>query len=317
MRYYTKEWYELMQRQHYTMNLTPVPDRTYSRKEIQAFYQQDLDAFVDRDREVYNEPPSIDWADELLLPDKFYPEMFYFTDETTGEHFHPQTPEIARKYLEAELEYYMEQFQNRPPFDLQGEIQCFRECYQNKLRHSWKQYPQWAQELLDRRLLALDRVPQSIYDRLKAEEETNRAALNSIEEEAKLVLTAQEIPEHIRSQFHFHDSSLLYLKKHGRDWALTMNVFFGWPQSSDTPYTRVNFCQVSAMKREPGLVLRPRKNSNGELSSNCQYLYDELYKTADGYEVHMLLWTRKGLRELTICCADITFENNLLLFKED
>ena len=317
MRYYTKEWYDLTQKQHYTLNLTPVPDRAYSKKELQAFYQQDLAAFLEQERAVYEEPPTIDWAEDLLLPGKFCPEMFCFTDEATGEHFHPQTPEIARKYLEAELERRMEQFQNRPPFDLQGEIQCFRECYQNKLRYSWKQYPHWAQELLDRQLLALDRVPQSIYDRLKSEEDANRAALISIEAEARRVLIAQEIPERIRSQFHFHDSSLLYLKKHGKNWALTMNVCFGWPQSADTPYTRVTFRQVSAMEREPGLVLRPRKNSHGELSSNCQYLYDELYKTDNGYKVHMLLWTRKGLRELTICCADITFENNLLLFKED
>ena len=311
MRYYTKEWYDLIQRQHYTSNLTPVPDRVYTEQELQAFYQQDLDAFVERDRTAYNEPPSIDWADDLLHPDKFYPEMFCFTDESTGESFHPQTPEIARKYLEAELEHYLKQFHNRPPFDLQGEIQCFRECYRNKLRYSWKSYPLWAQELLDRRLLALDRIPQPIYDRLKTEEEANRAAVIAIEKEAEQVLSAQDIPPEIRRSFHFHDSDLLFLKKRGKNLELLMNTH------NQEPYTTVTFHTVSFFFREPGIILRTKLNRKGELTSHCTYLYDELYKTENGYEVHMLLSACGCPKELTICCKSITFETISQLAKED
>lgn len=313
MQYYTKDWYNLMQRQHYTSNLTPVPDRIYTDKDIQSFYQQDLDAFVKQEKAVYEEPPSMEWAEDLLRPEKFYPEMFYFTDKITGEHFHPQTPEIARIYLQKELDEYLEQFHRRPPFDLQGEIQCFRECYQNKLHHSWKRYPLWAQELLDRRLLALDRVPQPIYDRLKAEEEVNRAAFAAIEEEAGSVLAAQDIPARIRDTFHFHDSVLLYLNKRGKNRELTMNTY----SCEKTPYVKVIFHEVTSFYREPGLILRTGINRDGELTSHCHYLYDELYKTTEGYEVHMLISTRHGQKYLTIGCADITVENNLPLCKED
>ena len=44
MKYYTKEWYELMQRQHYTSGLHKIPDKTYFDQEIQAFYDADLAA---------------------------------------------------------------------------------------------------------------------------------------------------------------------------------------------------------------------------------------------------------------------------------
>lgn len=82
MQYYTKDWYNLMQRQHYTSNLTPVPDRIYTDKDIQSFYQQDLDAFLESERACHDDPPSIRRADDLLMPETFDPESFLFTNET-------------------------------------------------------------------------------------------------------------------------------------------------------------------------------------------------------------------------------------------
>ena len=34
MKYYTKEWYDLMQKQHYTSGMTVVPDKEYTEDEI-------------------------------------------------------------------------------------------------------------------------------------------------------------------------------------------------------------------------------------------------------------------------------------------
>ena len=79
MKFYTKEWYELMQRQNYTSGLKKIPDKVYSDEDIQAFYDKDLKAEVARDRRIHNTPPGpYDWEDELLLPDRFTPETFLF-----------------------------------------------------------------------------------------------------------------------------------------------------------------------------------------------------------------------------------------------
>ena len=62
------------------------------------------------------------------------------------------------------------------------------------------------------------------------------------------------------------------------------------------------------LDRERGLVLRPRRDGEGLLISNCQYLYEELYRTGQGYEVHMLLWTPSALRYLTVGCRSVDIQ---------
>ena len=75
MKFYTKEWYELMQRQNYTSGLKKIPDKVYTDDDIQAFYDKDLKAEVAHDRKIHNTPPGpYDWEDELLLPDRFTPD---------------------------------------------------------------------------------------------------------------------------------------------------------------------------------------------------------------------------------------------------
>lgn len=306
MKYYTKEWYELMQRQHYTSGLKKIPDKTYSDQEIQAFYDADLAEEVDNDRKIHNTPPDYAWAERLLDPANFHPHNFLFENEETGELFQPETPEIARQYIERELKERTEAFAKRPPFDPTETIKCFKDCYKNMVRYGDLGYPQWVRDSVDKRLLALHRVPKSVYKRLKKEEAENQRAFNKIMSEAALVLKKQDIPEEIKAQFRFHDADLLALKKVGSDAELYLRKDGGWPEGT-TPYIKIIFKNVSKLDREKGFALRPKADEHGELSSSCQYLYNELYRTSDGYEVHILLWTRKALRYLTICCEDICF----------
>jgi len=316
MRYYTKEWYDLMQRQNYTCGLKKIPDKVYSDQETHAFSDRDLQAEIEHDRRIHTAPSDYRWAERLLQPDNFQPEHFLFFDSETGTEFHPETPEIARSWLQKEKEAADREIAQRPPFDPAETIACFREFYRSELRYCLSRLPDWVAGTVDPRLLALHRCPESIWKRLRKEEQANRRAFRKIEANAAAVLNNQEIPEAIRSQFHFHDSNLLSFRKIRSDYALTMRICFDWPQNTETPYIKVIFRQVSLVEREPGWRLRPRKDRNGEYGSNCWYLYDELYKLDSGYEVHMLLRTRTGLRTLTVRCRDIEFENNLQLSTE-
>ncbi len=254
MKYYTKEWYQLMQRLHYTSGLTKIPDKIYSEQEIQAFYDHDLQKEITHDRKFYE----------------------------TGSYTPADT------------------------------IDCFQDCYKKLLRYGGLHYPQWVCDTVDKRLLALNRMPASAYDQLRKEERVNQQAFQKIMDAAAVDLEKQDIPQEIRSQFHFHDADLLALKKVGHDYQLTLRKDGGWPEGT-TPYIRIHFQNVSRVEREKGFALRPRYNEYGELCSSCQYLYDELYKTDEGYEVHILLWTPKALRYLTICCEDICLEDNITL----
>ena len=56
MKFYTKEWYELMQRQNYTSGMKKIPDKIYTDDEIKAFYDKDLKDEIAHDREIHNTP---------------------------------------------------------------------------------------------------------------------------------------------------------------------------------------------------------------------------------------------------------------------
>lgn len=313
MKFYTKEWYDLMQHQSYTSGLKKIPDKAYTDEEIKAFYDKDLKEEIARDRKIHNTPPRThDWEDELLAPDRFSPDIFLFENEETGKLFHPETPEIARHYLEQARRRAQEQFAARPPFDPAETITCFRDCYRAQLRYGTAHFPQWVQESVDKRLLALNRIPESAYKRLKKEEQTNQRAFNKIMTKATTVLEQQDIPEDIRSQFYFHDAAVLAIKKVRSDAELYLRKDGGWPDDT-TPYIKIIFKNVQRFDREKGFSLRPKFDAHGELCTGCTYLYDELYQTEDGYEVHMLLWTPKALRYLTIRSKDIQFEDNIPL----
>ena len=86
----------------------------------------------------------------------------------------------------------------------------------------------------------------------------------------------------------------------------------GWIGNA-TPYIKIVFKNIQQFDREKGFSLRPKLDADGDLRTSCTYLYDELYRTEDGYEIHMLFCTPKNLRYLTICCEDIRFEDNIAL----
>ena len=311
MKFYTKEWYELMQRQGYTSGLKKIPDKVYTDEEIKAFYEGDLKEEITRDRKIHNTPPCVcDWEDELLAPDRFTPDTFLFESEETGELFHPETPEIARYYLEQARQRAQEQFAARPPFDPAETIECFRDCYKAQLRYGTAHFPKWLQESVDKRLLALNRISESAYKRLKKEEQVNRRAFEKIMTKAAAVLEQQNIPYEIHSRFCFHDAAVLAIKKVRSNVELYLRKDGGWPGDT-TPYIKVTFKNVQRFDREKGFSLRPKLNENGDLRTGCIYLYDELYRIQNGYEVHMLFWTPKALRYLTICSEDVKFEDNI------
>lgn len=310
MRYYTKDWYELMQNLHYVSGMTVIPDKEYTDTEIQAFYDADLAEEIEHDRELYHTPPMQINLEHLLEPDVFSPDMFLFEDEATGKLYYPETVEEAGIVLEKKKSDDEDRFAMRPPFNPAETIQCFEECYRGLLKYGMNGYPEWIRPFIDPRLSALGRMTEGAYHRLKKLEDENQAAFDEINRQAEEVLMQQDIPEDIRSRFCFHDANVLALKRSGKDVYLYLRKDGGWMEPM-TPYIKVVLKNVSFIDREKGMVLRKRKNEDGEYTSNYTYLYDELYRTKTGYEVHMLLWSFRHLRYLTIGCEDIEFEDNI------
>lgn len=310
MKYYTKEWYGLMQRQFGPSGLRKVPDKEYSHREIREFYEKALAEELERDREIYDTPPSFDWAEKLLARDTFAPENFLFEEADTGRLHHPKTPEEARALLEAERKEQEARFASRPPFNPAETVECFRQCWRMGLRHGAEGFPDWVGQTVDRRLLALGMLPESAYARLDRESAACRKEFRQIEEKAQKELESQNLPEGLRESICFHDAYVLAMERTGADARLLLRKDGSWPGGS--PYAGIRFLGVTELFREKGLVFR-KKAVDGEFLSNCQYLYDELYRTAEGYELHMLLWTQHALRYLTVRCRDIQVDTDAAL----
>lgn len=163
-------------------------------------------------------------------------------------------------------------------------------------------FPDWVKDKVDIRLIALDYLPKSVYDRLKTEQKQNKAAFDKIEREARktLVKESKKIPERIKSEFGFHDGSVLSIKQIGVDLVMMIEVD-GIPFEGGTPYVRVTFTNGKIIERDENIEADDVR---------CTWLYDELYKTEIGYEAHMLL-TNKDLCYLTISCDDLVIERNI------
>ena len=312
MRFYTKEWYELMQHHDDTMCMKRIPDKDYSDKEIKALFEKKLKAEIARDRREHNSPPFFPDLSEQLTPESFDPQAWLVFPENE-EPRHPISAEEVRSQLERDRRQAEENFANRPPFDPGESEALFREGYESRLHNSRWRFPAWVCQQVDRRLLALDLLPDGAFRRLKEEGKQNRKAIRKIERAAEKELGRQQIPDRIRDTFHFHDSALLSLRKRGRNYEMLMRKDGGWVGEGVTPYIKVIFVDAILLERERGLTPRTRMDGDGTLWSNCICLYHEMYSIKNGYEVHMMFTIRTWSEPayLTVKCHDICFEDNI------
>ena len=312
MRFYTKEWNGLVQHQDDTMCMKRIPDKDYSDKEIRALFEKKRRAEIARDRREHNRPPFFLDLSEQLTPENFDPEAWLVFPENE-EPRHPISAEEVRLQMERDRKQAEENFANRPPFDPAESEALFREGYESRLHNSRWAFPAWVCQQVDRRLLALDLLPDSVFRRLKEEGKQNRKAIRKIERAAEKELSRQQIPDRISEAFLFHDSNLLSLRKCGRNYEMLLRKDGGWFGEGVTPYIKVIFTDAVLLEREKGLTPRPRMHEEGTLCSNCIFLYHELYSMPAGYEVHMMFAIRgwSKLAYLTVRCRDILFEDNI------
>ncbi|MDE6293671.1 MAG: DUF4085 domain-containing protein [Clostridiales bacterium] len=307
MKYFTKEWYDLMQQLHYTLCMRPIADKDYTDAEIEALYKRKLAASIRHDRKEYNAPPQpveIDF-DNCSLDD-----FVWFDGEKL---VYPKSMDEVKQNYEEEYRRAKKEFELRPPFDESGTVKMFERMYEGGLEHGYSNFPDWVKDKADVRLIALGYLPKSVYDRLKAEQKRNRAEFNKINRAAEKTLRkqAKEIPERISRHFGFHDGSVISFQNIDDDVVMIIKVD-GIAIENETPYARITFVGGEVIERDGHLKFARRKvDYDGEQhDAYCTWLYEGLYKTEDGYEAHMLL-TEGELGYLTIRCKDIQIEFNV------
>lgn len=220
------------------------------------------------------------------------------------------TAEIRALYkerMEKDLEELRE-LTDDEPFDEEEERKRFSERYRHNIRSVKTFCPEWMRNAVDRRLLGLMLLPGAAYERYEAECHALREANEAMYREYERVRLAQNVPEGITSALDLHDASLLSLRKAGRGLVMTVNK--GWSDGDGSSvYRRVNFKNAEILERDKGLLPRKTIGRDGQFFSWTDFLYCEVYRREERFEVHIMFFNDWKLPYLTVTCGGVDHED--------
>ena len=285
MKYYNKEWYELIGKAHYTDGFEQIEDKEYTEEDILELYNKKLKAEIELAREEYNTPPDFEEFEDILDEEL---ESWLLIDEQSGNVKEPISKEEILKSIELEKQQAIKEFEQREEFDENIIIEDFKELYNERLKEE-ELLPKWVYEKVDKRIIVLDYLPKSVYDKLHKEENETIKKLEQINMEASEVLDKQNIPEDIIEEFRFHDSLIKSFEKNNNDYEMSLDSY---DMFSENENKKIIFKNAEIIELE---------EFDDEYT---YYLYEEIYSVETGYEVHMMVWSN-GLKYITLKCEDI------------
>lgn len=292
MRYHTKEYYTLMMSLGTVDAYEPVVDREYSDEEIEELYQQALDKYIEEERADYDEPP------ELLI---------YEDDENDEDDEEYEACEDDEEEDEDEvidIEFILDEYVNREPFDENEAAEEFEEMYNDNLEEPDEDLPEWVREQVDPRILAMYFIPEKIYRKLAEQDEINEERFDELDERADEALEKlrEELPKNYRRFMdileELEDMPVIDARTNGDKLELTI---LGWDDEGDEEEFVLRFTGVELIEDE-GVQINTWEDEDEDTDSDCELLYSELYMTDGRPEIHML-FDNNGLKYLTFTCA--------------
>ncbi|SLK13018.1 MULTISPECIES: DUF4085 family protein [unclassified Paenibacillus] len=285
MRYLTKEWYELCQRTglHFGMRVhrgayeldEALFLRRYKRKEKE---------YIELQREMYNTDP------RFLLEQNghvFVPAEKFFSGNEISEDDKKvyQMPAEERERIEKLIAEY----DVRPPFEeLQHRI-AFKDMQEWDYKHQEERLPKEIYEqIVDIRLFTLGYCTREILLQLKKQSAENTIEMDRVSKEYREAILAQDIPDEIRSRVQFHDCTVTELLT-GEEVVIRFDTSGGF-----TNMNKLTLIAPEIIKREGEIV-------------GSYWLYQELYRIDNGYELHVLFYG-ENMPELIVRCEDILAE---------
>lgn len=314
MKYYTKEWHNLFEALGTADLFEPVLDKHYTDEEIEDLYQEMMDKYVQEEHDNYDEPPYFitDEQDEID-PDDFDPEDYLVGDiDEDGNEFNLHHPADLRELLEfekKEMEAELREYENRPPFDEEEARREFEEDYRDNLEEPDEDIPQWVRDEVDPRLIAMGVLPEGVYKKLMAQEEKMQERFDALDE------AADEALEEMYAQMPDEYTDLLddmdnldgdYVTGcEMSDGDLTVTLA-GWDEDGEDVINRIVMSDAEIIEDE-GLSITSGTDEDGDIESDCDLLYHEVYWSDDRFEVHMM-FENHGLRYLTVRCGSLSIE---------
>ncbi len=270
MKYLTKEWYKISNLTDLHFDLEAIDEAADKDDDLfRSLYEDKEYQFVEEDRAEYDFDP------RELFDEGYFPEDFDMQEFLVEE--------------AAFVEQTISDYDNREPFSEEYSKKIFAQIYDLRLKQIQEDLPKEIyKQIADPRVFALGFTTSEIYEAVRDFSVQNNRYTQKILEEYEEIARQQNIPRSLRQRLDFHDCKIIGWLTQGTDLVLTLDNEGGF-----TDDNRITFRDVTVL--------------NDENILNLFWIYEELYKTKDGYEIHILC-DGDRLAELSLLCSDIRIE---------
>lgn len=279
--YMTKAWYKTMQNTSFHLLLrVSKKAKVFSEDYFKKLYKSEEKAWLRLQEDV----SKVKFEDIYL--DEFQAE------DADGRPLEPvEFEETKREYFKMREQACLN-FSDTPAFDPEQEKKNFKRVFRYNFKHLKENLPDAIlQKIADIRVLALNCASSDIKKEITTYCKTNKKAI-----ELATKAYWNEYKKNFKSgepafagNFNFHDCKVISCRKKGKDVILTLDNSGGFITIS-----RIIFKNCSILKQDKPL-------------HGAWWLYDEIYKTNGGYEIHVLL-QKNELIDFIVIVTDVEYK---------
>jgi len=233
---------------------------------------------------------------------KYMTKRWYETMQNTDYYLDLNISKKAEVFSE---DYFRKLYKKeREDFD---DEKSFNRYYKNQIKITKKKLPKYILDgVEDIRVLALGYASKKIYNKIKHYCEENEHFVNNAIHEYNKYYEKEFLNNKpvFLDDFSFHDCDIITTKEFNGDLIFYINNKKG--------FTKITFKKGKVIKQESEL-------------KDLWWLYEEIYRTNEKYEIHILARDKNGkLRNIIIGCLDIKcehkddflFNSNIILKKD-
>lgn len=281
MKYMTKEWYEKMQKTGFHLLLKVSKEaEAFSEDYFKKLYQSEEKAWLQLQEDV----SKVKFED--IFPDEFHAENIDGTPLELSEF-----EEAKKAYFEMREQSRLD-FINNPAFDPEQEKKNFKQALRYNVQNLKRSLPEEIlKKVADIRVLALNRASADVKKEIslfcKANKKAVEMAIKAYWKEHRKNFKNHEPA--FAEDFHFHDCKVTSCRKRGSDILITLDNSGGF-----TDINQIVLKDCSILKQDAPL-------------HGAWWLYEEIYKSDNGYEIHVLLQKTK-LIDFIVTVSNITYK---------
>ncbi len=280
MKYLTKEWYETCQKTDYH-GLIEVSKKaeTFSEEYFVELYKEKEKEFLELEKGV----------SEITFEEMF-PEDFYTSIPLDSELYEQAKAEYYKRREEARVDFLKNP---TPPFDAEKTKSDFKNALDYNIDRIKRDIPEEIlSDVADIRVLALDVASAKVKKAITKYCNKNRKIVDktlALYRKSDKKEFKKGEPDFVK-RLSLHDCKVISCDKSGNDMVLSLDNSGGF-----TDINKVIFENCTVIKQDDHL-------------EEAWCLYEEVYKSGDGYEIHFLMVKEENLIDYIVVVTNVCFE---------